>query len=287
MKRFLYILSVLMVSLLLVGGMCVAVLQSERVEHAALRLATAELSRGLGAKSSIGNISYRFPARLQIDSIFLADQQGDTLAYLNRVYAHFRPLPLLRNEIRFSRVDIEGGVANIYHLDSARLNCSFLGEVFRTDTPFAEFRSFLSVRDIRIDSVRVRFDNYEGMLGHASLDLYHFTRDSLDAAVNHLSGTLRKHDPDKSGQVRTEVAPFVVEDMQLRFVYQDTLVALQTLRIQLPASELKARGEVLINEQVSNFKFQDSDSKFQAGGDGHAAGDSSSSVGLPISPDKS
>ena len=280
MKRFLYILSVLMVSLLLVGGMCVAVLQSERVEHAALRLATAELSRGLGAKSSIGNISYRFPARLQIDSIFLADQQGDTLAYLNRVYAHFRPLPLLRNEIRFSRVDIEGGVANIYHLDSARLNCSFLGEVFRTDTPFAEFRSFLSVRDIRIDSVRVRFDNYEGMLGHASLDLYHFTRDSLDAAVNHLSGTLRKHDG-------TEVAPFVVEDMQVRFVYQDTLVALQTLRIQLPASELKARGEVLINEQVSNFKFQDSDSKFQAGGDGHVAGDSSSSVGLPISPDKS
>ena len=134
------------------------------------------------------------------------------MAYLNRVYAHFRPLPLLRNEIRFSRVDIEGGVANIYHLDSARLNCSFLGEVFRTDTPFAEFRSFLSVRDIRIDSVRVRFDNYEGMLGHASLDLYHFTRDSLDAAVNHLSGTLRKHDG-------TEVAPFVVEDMQLRFVY--------------------------------------------------------------------
>ena len=72
----------------------------------------------------------------------------------------------------------------------------------------------------------------------------------------------------------------------MRFVYQDTLVALQTLRIQLPASELKARGEVLINEQVSNFKFQDSDSKFQAGGDGHAAGDSSSSVGHPISRDK-
>ena len=238
MKRFLYILSVFLVSLLLVGGMCIAVLQSERVEHAVLRLATAELSRGMGAKASIGNISYRFPARLQIDSIFLSDQQGDTLAYLNRVYAHFRPLPLLRNEIRFSRVDIEGGVANIYHLDSTRLNCTFLGEVFHSDAPHAEFRSFLSVRDIRIDSVRVRFDNYEGMLRHASLDLYHFTRDSLDAAVNHLSATLRKQDG-------TQVMPFVLSDMQARFVYQDTLVALQTLRIQLPESELKARGEVL------------------------------------------
>ena len=265
MKRFLYILSVFLVSLLLVGGMCIAVLQSERVEHAVLRLATAELSRGMGAKASIGNISYRFPARLQIDSIFLSDQQGDTLAYLNRVYAHFRPLPLLRNEIRFSRVDIEGGVANIYHLDSTRLNCTFLGEVFHSDAPHAEFRSFLSVRDIRIDSVRVRFDNYEGMLRHASLDLYHFTRDSLDAAVNHLSATLRKQDG-------TQVMPFVLSDMQARFVYQDTLVALQTLRIQLPESELKARGEVLINEHVSTFKFQDSGSKFQAGGDACAPG---------------
>ena len=278
MKRVFYILAVFFVSLLLVSGMMVCVMQSERVEHAVLRLATAELSRGLGAKASIGNIRYRFPARVQIDSIFLADQQGDTLAYLNRVYAHFRPLPLLRNEIRFSRVDIEGGVANIYHLDSTRLNCSFLGEVFHSDTPLPEFRSFLSVRDIRIDSVRARFDNYEGMLGHASLDLYHLTHDSLDAAVNHLSATLRKHDPDKSGQARTEVAPFVVEDMQVRFVYQDTLVALQTLRIQLPESELKAHGEVRFNEQVSGFKFQVSGFKFQEGGDGHAAGDSSSSV---------
>ncbi|MGN1239469.1 MAG: hypothetical protein ACI4TV_01175, partial [Paludibacteraceae bacterium] len=99
MKRFLYIIAVFFVSLFLVCTMMVCVLQSERVEHAVLRLATAELSRGLGAKASIGNISYRFPARVQIDSIFLADQQGDTLACLSRVYAHFRPLPLLRNEI--------------------------------------------------------------------------------------------------------------------------------------------------------------------------------------------
>ena len=255
MKRFLYILSVFLVSLLLVGGMCIAVMQSERVEHAVLRLATAELSRGLGAKASIGNISYRFPARVQIDSIFLADQQGDTLAYLNRVYAHFRPLPLLRNEIRFSRVDIEGGVANIYHLDSTRLNCSFLGEVFHSDTPPPEFRSFLSVRDIRIDSVRARFDNYEGMLGHASLDLYHLTRDSLDAAVNHLNATLRKHDG-------TKVAPLVLNDMQVRFVYQDTLVALQTLRIQLPESELKAHGDVLFHSQHSTLNPQPSTLNF-------------------------
>ena len=48
MKRVLYILAVLTVSLLLVGSMLVAVLMSDNVETAAVRLVTAELSRALG-----------------------------------------------------------------------------------------------------------------------------------------------------------------------------------------------------------------------------------------------
>ena len=64
MKRVLYILAVLTVSLLLVGGMLVAVLMSDNVETAAVRLVTAELSRALGTKAQVGAVEYHFPARL-------------------------------------------------------------------------------------------------------------------------------------------------------------------------------------------------------------------------------
>lgn len=234
MKRFLYILAVLFVSLLLVGAMAVCVLQSERVEHAVLRLATDELSRGIGAKAHIGNMQYRFPARLRIDSIYLSDQQGDTLAYIDELYVHLRPMPLFKQQIVFSRVDIRGGVANIYHLDSARLNCSFLGDLFHSDTT-RTFSAFLSVRDVRIDNVRARFDDYHARLDHASLDLYHFTADSLDAAVNHLQGTAWNGDS----------APLVVNDLQVRFLYNDTLVALPSLYLRLPESELSTHGHIV------------------------------------------
>ena len=94
------------------------------------------------------------------------------------------------------------------------------------------------------------------MLGHASLDLYHFTR---DCAWMPLSTIWCHAAQAQSRKVRTSKhtsCAFVLNDMQVRFVYKDTLVALQTLRIQLPKSELKAHGEVLFNRQVSALNSQ-------------------------------
>ena len=48
-KRILYILGVLVVSLLLVSGMVIAALMSDKVETAAVRLVTAELTLRDGA----------------------------------------------------------------------------------------------------------------------------------------------------------------------------------------------------------------------------------------------
>ena len=75
MRRVLYIVAVLLVSLLLVGGMLVAVLMSPRVETAAVRLVTAELSRNLGTKIQVGSVEYQFPARLTLSDVLVEDQQ--------------------------------------------------------------------------------------------------------------------------------------------------------------------------------------------------------------------
>ena len=237
MKRFLYILAVFFVSLLLVGTMVVCVLQSERVEHAILRLATEELSRGIGAQAQIGNIQYRFPARLRIDSIYLSDQQGDTLAYINEMYVHLKPLPLLKKQIIFSHVKIHEGVVNVYHIDSTRLNSAFLAEVIQPDST-GEFRAFLSVRDIQLNNIRGRYDNYHAQLHHASLDLHHFTKDSLDAAINNMQFVVRNGNS----------LPLEVDELQVRFVYNDTLMAIPSLYLKLPNSELATNGRVLFGK---------------------------------------
>lgn len=76
MKRLLYILGVFLTALLLVLGMLVCVLMSDKVETAVVQLATEELSRGLGTQATIGTVSYHFPARLRVKDVYIEDQQG-------------------------------------------------------------------------------------------------------------------------------------------------------------------------------------------------------------------
>ena len=151
MRRVLYYISVFLFSLLLLIGMLIAAVSSEQVQNAVARLVTAELSRGLDAEVSIGHIEYNFPARVRIHRVCLHDQQGDTLAYIEQMYAHFRPLALLDQEIRFSRVDVRGVRAHVYALKDGEYNFAFLARAFRSDKESAPFESLLSIRDIHIE----------------------------------------------------------------------------------------------------------------------------------------
>lgn len=233
MKRLLYYISVLLFSLLLLTGVLIASLGSEQVQNSIARLVTEELSYGLGANASIGHIEYLFPARVRIHDICLEDQQGDTLAYIQQMYAHFRPLPLLKNQIRFSRVDIRGVRGRVYTLPDGEYNYAFLAKAFQSDDdePSSPFRSLLSIRDIHVDDVQFRWDDYQLLLSTAELDLSHFTHDSLDGEIKHLKGSLRY------GGER-----LVVEDFKAHIQKTDTTLCFPTLMVRLPQSEIDASG---------------------------------------------
>ncbi len=233
MKRVLYYISVLLFSLLLLMGLITASLGSEQVQNSIAELVTEELSHGLGANTSIGHIEYIFPARVRIHDICLEDQQGDTLAYIHQMYAHFRPLPLLKNQIRFSRVDIRGVKGHVYTLPDGQYNYAFLIRAFHSDQPSDDtpFQALLSIRDIHIDDVQFRWDDYSMLLSAAELDLSHFTKDSLDGEIKQLKGSIRR------GGER-----LVIEDLKAHIQMTDTSLYFPTLMARLPQSELDASG---------------------------------------------
>ena len=174
MKRFFYILGVFLFSLLLMTGTLVAVLTSDKVETSAVRLVTAEFSRALGTKAQVGAVEYRFPARMSIRDIYMEDRQQDTLVYIGEVYAHFSPLALMHDEIRFSHARLRNVVAKVYRTENGDWNYRFLADAFRPedeDTTSFSLQSLLSVRDIRLDSIRLEYEQYTLNLPHAVMDL--------------------------------------------------------------------------------------------------------------------
>ena len=237
MKRFLYIVAVFVVSLLLVGGMLLAALTSDKVETAAVQLATKELSHALGTEVRVGAVEYRFPARLAIKDVYLEDRQGDTLAYVGLLYAHFSPLALHRGEIKFSHVRLEDVVADVHQLPDSTWNYAFLLPLFQSDKPKDDspFRSIVKVKDVQLSNLRLRYNDLEARIPKASMDLHELSAKRLDAQIKDFQAEVTRY-ADK------RVKPLTVESLKAHLIATDSLLAFPTLTAQLPNSHLDLSG---------------------------------------------
>lgn len=233
-KRILYIVSVLAVSVGLVLGMVLAVLASDRVKTAAVQLATKELAHALGTEAHVEAIEYHFPARLAIRGIYIEDQQQDTLLYVGEIYAHFRPLALRHNAIRFSHVRLNDAYVNAYLLPDSTYNYAFLVNAFRTEKKNDPFRSLLSVRDVRIARLRLRYNDFQVSLSHTEMDLRCFSMDLIDAEISDLAMRMSRRG--------REASPMDVQSLRARVILNDSLLSVPTLTGQLPHSRLDLSG---------------------------------------------
>lgn len=230
-------MGVFMVSLVLVLSMLVAVLMSDRVQTAAVQWVTHEFAQALGTNAHIGEVHYHFPARVSVHDIYLEDQHQDTLLYVEEVYMHLRPLALLHNEVKFSHAHVKKARAKLYEQDG-EWNYQFLVDAFRSKPQEDETgtsNTFVSVRDIRFDSLSVQYADYALLLPHASMDLHELTGSSLDAQIGRLALQVR-NTKDSS------LPPFIVEGLSARLIRNDSILSMPTLKASLPKSRVDMSG---------------------------------------------
>ena len=235
MKHVLYILGVFLTSVVLLAGVLLASLSSDKVETAAVQLATAELSRTLGTTAQVGAVEYRFPARMTIRDIYLEDRQGDTLAYIGEAFAQFSPLALRHGEIRFSQVRLKDMVADVHRLPDSTWNYSFLAEAFRSEKKNEDpMRSLIAVKDVQLDNIRFRYEDLEIAIPHADMDLHRLSANLLDAEISELAMQMQKRDRQSSAVS----VPLVVENMKAHVILTDSMLSVPTMQAQLPNSSL-------------------------------------------------
>ena len=160
------------------------------------------------------------------------------LTDLSTVYAQFRPMLLRKGQIVFSHVGAQDGVAKVYRVDSTEWNYQFLTDAFKTDkkeddTPL---RSLIAVRDIRLDNLRLQYEDLVLQLHHSRADLHHFTEDSIDAQISQMAFEAHRLHPAFRGQT------LEVEELQAHVVLNDTALLVPTLTAQLPRSRMDLSG---------------------------------------------
>ena len=235
MKRIYVILLTLLGCILVTLGLSVLFLKSGRIQTAAVRLATDELSRGLSTHVSIGSVQYDFPMRITLKDIYIEDQQKDTLLYIKDFYTRFSPLALRNQHLRFPAIELETVRVNVYQLPSGEYNYQFLLDAFASkDTTKSAFDLHVELRHIQLANAHLTFDTVDVVMPTANLALHHLCMDSLDAEIHNLTATLRV--------TKNNNPPLQVDNISARVIATRTSVSLPILRLEMPHSKIDASG---------------------------------------------
>lgn len=236
MKRLLYILGIVLGCSLLVVGMLVAVASSSKVQTAAVKVIAQELSKGLHAKVSVGNVDSDFLNRLTVDSIYLEDQHGDSLAYIGNLQAKYNLLGLLKKRIIFKEVALDHVYINAYETDSV-MNYQYLLDAFGNKKDTSTFDGLIRVDELRLSDAKIRYNDWYVDSLSACVALKNYSKNALDAEVVSLYAR------ERSGVEIDEFAAHVIAD--------SAQVAMPQLVLKMPNTELSVSNVVISKDSVS------------------------------------
>ena len=218
--------------------MLFAVVQSSEVQTAAVRVVTQELSRALGTQMQIGKVDYNFPNSLTATGIYIEDRQGDTLLYADTLHARFSLAGFAKQNIKFREVSLSHAFVNAYKVDDRHMNYDFLIDLLPSDNDNKQpMQQVVEVNNVNLSDIRLRFEDLRVADLNASLDLYHFSKDSLYASVNSLSFV--------------EQGGFVLVDLNTELYLNKEQAQIRHLSAQLPNSSLSLSGSISHNEESS------------------------------------
>ena len=134
MKKALIIIGIVLGTLLLLSGSVVGLLQLKSVQTYIVCKVTEKLEEMLQVDVRVAQFHYNPLSSIFIDSVYLSDQQHDTLAYIEHLQAEFNPLALCDQRIEIQAIKLQNPYVNIQSGSDSTLNIQFLIDALKTDT---------------------------------------------------------------------------------------------------------------------------------------------------------
>lgn len=259
------ILTVFMIALVLFGG-AIAVLHLKSVQTYIIGKVTDKLEKTLQANISIAQFHYRPLSHIAIDSVYLSDQQYDTLAYIEQIQMEFQPLELLDDRIDIQLLRMKAPYINLQSTSDSTLNIQFILDAFKQDTTKFPFQ--LNMDTLKLEHSRIRYN--EVLVDELSIDLALpiFSSDSLDVQLRgmHLRAQLDYIDAYFEADLHGCLDSIYAQNMQLIFrgeqLFSGNLAVveptkLEALYIQADSTDLFCNGALLQNllQQLSVQAF--------------------------------
>ena len=217
MKKTLIIIGIVFGALLLVSGSVVGLLQLKSVQTYIVSKVTEQLEKMLQVDVRVAQFHYNPLTSICIDTVYLSDQQRDTLAYIEQLQVKFQPLALCNQRIEIQELRLKNPYVNLQSRSDSTLNIQFLIDAFKKDTVNFPYR--LNIDFLELQQTRVRYNELLVNQLDLALALPVLSMDSLDVQLHslHLRAQLDKLDASFEANLKGNIDSVFATDMQLVF----------------------------------------------------------------------
>lgn len=189
--------------------------QTRPVQSLIAKKITAYLSEETGINIHVGGIDVALFRRVILKDIWMEDQHADTLAYAMRLSATIESLKFKEKAIDISRLSLDNAKITIVQDSLGEMNYAFLGKLKDEDETDDEKWTFScnrfilrnstfgyesageNLRQITIDEVRMRIDQFRFTPGHMSFHLFSMSlNDRRGFYLNGLSAKVEQKGKD-------------------------------------------------------------------------------------------
>ena len=252
MKRFAYIVSILLVCTLMLVYMLSLLVRNGEVQTAAVRWLAAEVSQALGADVDVRHVEYRFFNTLHIDDVYLSDQQGDTLAYIGSVDVQMRLRELLKKKVSVRKIAIDRPYVNLHDDNYAFLVRALQNpDSTKTDT----LRIPIRIDQVQVTNIRARLDTLLLTDAEMQTGLLQLDEQGVNVDIRSLRGKIVDH---RTAGVPGEQPKSLFElcAMEAELVANDSTIDLPRLYVRLPHSQLNSEV-VHIDRETFTLRLSD------------------------------
>lgn len=244
MKKIRHIILSLLGIILFLSILVVVLLNIPAIQQKIVNILLTEVQKKIDTEVSIGGIHWDLFRGLTLDDIYLADQKGDTLLYVNSLSAQFSVFQMYRNNtLRLNDVTLENFTIYLNkESPEAPFNYQFLVDAFSNpdmvekDTTPSDFDLVLGKVEL-INGTFV-YDIFSEIPKEEQFDPSHIFITNLNGALSLGSIQIDKISGEIYSLSAYEKSGIELRDLKGSVANQDKILRLDDFRIELPQSYL-------------------------------------------------
>lgn len=244
--------------ILLMSVVFVFLIRSTAVQTYLAKQAATYLSKELKTKVSIDQVSIVFINRVAFDNFCIEDQQGDTLAQIDRLIAQIDRLDISRNKFELGKITVRKPQIWIKKDQDGVANFEFIRTYF--SNPNKKKKTVrLDIRSVAIEEGSFKYDDNRKTPLSNGMDYWHLATTNIEARVDNIEIVDRNVKGDIISVSARDKCGFELKDLEANATISATKVHLGNLILTTEKSAIYSHDFNLISPSYySYYSFVDS-----------------------------